>query len=177
MPKNKGINLLPQEEFDVSIIGRALKWAMGTFRIIVIVTEMVVMSAFLSRFWLDAQNSDLTGKIKIKTAQIESQKSVEKEFRSLQSKLNIIKQIDAASPLSQKINAIASKLPSGVNLATVSILENSATVRGTSTSEIGIAQFVANLKADPAFKTVELGQVTSSEIDQTQVIFSINVSY
>jgi hypothetical protein len=43
MPKNKAINLLPQEEFDISIIGRTLKWAMGTFRIIVIVTEIVVM--------------------------------------------------------------------------------------------------------------------------------------
>ncbi len=177
MPKNKAINLLPQEEFDVSVIGRTLKWAMGTFRIIVIVTEMIVMSAFLSRFWLDARNSDLTGNIKIKVAQIEAQKAVEKEFKDVQAKLNIVQQINAQSPLSQKIDAIVSKLPSGVNLVTVSVLENSAIIKGVSVSELGIAQFIANLKADTTLKSVELGQISSSEIDQSQIIFSINVSY
>ena len=84
MAKNKSINLLPQEEFDASIFGRTLKWAMGTFRIIVIITEMVVMGAFLSRFWLDAQNSDLDNSIKIASAQISAQVILKKnlgEFR------------------------------------------------------------------------------------------------
>jgi len=84
MPKNKSINLLPQEEFEASTIGRVLKWATGTFRIIVIITEMVVMAAFLSRFWLDAQNSDLTDSIKIRSAQISAQGDLEKRFREIQ---------------------------------------------------------------------------------------------
>jgi Tfp pilus assembly protein PilN len=177
MPKNKAINLLPQEEFDVSLVGRTLKWAMGTFRIIVIVTEVIVMTAFLSRFWLDAQNSDLSNSIKVKSAQIAAQAEVEKEFRGLQSKLDIAKQIKAAAPLSQKIDEITSKLPLGVNLATVSVLDNSAQIKGSSTSEVGIAQFITNLKADPSFKSVDLGQVTSSEIDITQTVFTIMISY
>ena len=177
MPKNKAINLLPQEEFDVSIVGRTLKWAMGTFRIIVIFTEMIVMTAFLSRFWLDAKNSDLSNSIKIKSAQIVAQASVEKEFRSLQSKLNIAREIKAAAPLSAKIDVITSKLPSGVSLTSVSVLENSAQVKGLSASEIGIAQFIANLKGDPSFKSVDLGQVNSSEGNIAQTVFSIIISY
>lgn len=177
MPKTKSINLLPQEEFDVSIVGRTLKWAMGTFRIIVIVTEMIVMTAFLSRFWLDAQNSDLTNSIKIKSAQIVAQEATEKEFRSLQSKLNIAKVIKAASPLSTKIDLITSKLPPGVNLTSLSVLENSAQVKGVSSSEIGVAQFVANLKAVPSFKSVDLGQINSSEVNISQTVFSITISY
>jgi Tfp pilus assembly protein PilN len=177
MPKNKAINLLPQEEFNISIIGRTLKWAMGTFRIIVIVTEMIVIAAFLSRFWLDAQNSDLNNSIKIKSAQIVAQANVEKEFRSIQSKLNIVQQISAATPTSQRIDAITSKLPTGVNLITISILGSSAQVKGSAATELGIAQFVANLKADPSFKSVDLGQISSSEINLTQTMFSINISY
>jgi len=46
---------------------------MGSFRIIVIVTEIIVMGAFLSRFWLDAQNSELDSSIKIASAQITAQ--------------------------------------------------------------------------------------------------------
>ena len=177
MPKNKSINLLPQEEFDVSVVGRTLKWAMGTFRIIVIVTEMIVMGAFLSRFWLDAQNSDLSNSIKIKSAQIVAQAAVEKEFRSIQSKLSIVRQISAASPFSQKIDAVISKLPSGVNLTSISVLEKSVQIKGLSASEFGISQFVANLKADSSFKSVDLGQINSSENNQNQIIFSVTVSY
>lgn len=177
MPKNKSINLLPQEEFDISIIGRTLKWAMGTFRIIVIVTEMIVMGAFLSRFWLDAQNSDLSSAIKIKSAQIVAQAAVEKEFRSVQSKLNIVQQISAAAKPSQKIDAITSKLPTGVNLISVSVSGSSAQIKGSSATELGIAQFIANLNTDPSFKKVDLNQVNSSENNQTQIIFSVKISY
>ena len=177
MPKNKAINLLPQEEFDVSLLGRTLKWAMGTFRIIVIVTEMVVMGAFLSRFWLDAQNSDLGNSIKIKSAQIAAQVAIEKEFRSVQSKLSIAKQIGAPAPFSQKIDSVASKLPPGVNLVSISTLEDTAQVKGASATEFGVAQFVANLKADPTFKSVELGPISSSENNLAQMVFSLKISY
>jgi Tfp pilus assembly protein PilN len=177
MPKNKAINLLPQEEFDVSLVGRTLKWAMGTFRIIVIVTEVIVMSAFLSRFWLDAKNSDLSNSIKVKSAQIAALANKEKQFRSLQSQLNIARVIKAAAPLSEKIDKITSKLPPEVGLMSVSVLENSAQVKGSSATEIGVAQFVANLKADPSFKSVDLGQVNSSEGNIAQIVFTIMISY
>lgn len=169
--------MLPQEEFDVSILGRVLKWAMGTFRIIVIVTEMVVMGAFLSRFWLDAQNSDLNDLIKVKSAQIVAQATTEKEFRNVQSILNITKQIGAVPEPSKKLDAITSKLPPGVNLTALSILDTSAQVKGSATSEFGIAQFVANLKTDPSFKNVDLGQINSSENNLSQTVFSIKITY
>lgn len=175
--KKSAINLLPQEEFNVSILGRILKWAMGTFRIIVIVTELVVMAAFLSRFWLDARNSDLNAAVKMASAQITAQTDLEKEFRSIQSKVNIFKEARKASKPSQTINAITSKLPADVILTGVSISENAVQIKGASASELGIAQFIANLGANPTFKNVDLGQVNSSDNTQAQTIFSIKISY
>ena len=177
MPKNKSINLLPQEEFDVSLLGRTLKWAMGTFRIIVIATEMIVMAAFLSRFWLDAQNSDLINSIKIKTAQIVAQAATEDQFRSVQSKLSIAAKTSPAIASSQKVNLIASKVPPDVNLTSVSVLDKSAQIKGASITELGIAQFLANLKADSSFKSVDLGQTSSSETNAAQTVFSVTISY
>jgi len=177
MPKNKPINLLPQEEFDVSIIGRTLKWAMGTFRIIVIVTEMIVMAAFLSRFWLDAQNSDLSDTIKVKSAQISAQADIENQFRSIQSKLNIVQQIDAATPYSQKVDSIVSDVPADVVLTSISVSDGSILIKGLSLSELSIAQFVVNLESDKSFTAVDLGQVSSSESNAAQTVFSIKVSY
>jgi len=85
--KSKQINLIPQDEFESSNFGRILKWALSTFRIVVIVTELIVMSAFLSRFWLDAKNSDLNEEINVNKSQIIAYKDIETEFRSLQKNL------------------------------------------------------------------------------------------
>ncbi|HKB88186.1 MAG TPA: PilN domain-containing protein [Patescibacteria group bacterium] len=177
MAKNKSVNLLPQEEFDTSVLGRTLKWAMGSFRIIVILTEMIVMAAFLSRFWLDAQNSDLSQSIKNASAQIQAQSNFEKEFRGVQQKLNIFKQIASAKPASGKVELIASKTPTDLTLSSISVQENLAQIKGTSTSEIGITQFISNLEAEPTFKKVELGSVGSSEQNQTLITFFISVTF
>ncbi len=177
MPKNKSINLLPQEEFDTSIVGRILKWAMGTFRIIVIITEMIVMGAFLSRFWLDAQNSDLNAAVKTRTAQIDAQREFEDEFRDTQSKLNIFKIIAQDPKPTAKINLITSSLPNDVNLSTISIQADETQIKGSAGSEIGIAQFISNLKAEKSFKSVELGQVNSSENNPSLTVFTIKISH
>lgn len=177
MPKNKLINLLPQEEFDISITGRVLKWAMGTFRIIVIITEMIVMGAFLSRFWLDAQNSDLNDSIKVKSAQISAQKDFEKQFKGLQSRLNVFKQLKTEAKASEKIQIVSSKIPSDVNLSEISILDNSIQVKGLAGSEASIAQFISNLKAEKSFKNIDLGQINSPESNPGITIFSIAITY
>lgn len=178
MPKSKSlINLLPQEEFDASIVGRILKWAMGTFRIIVIVTEMVVMAAFLSRFWLDAQNSDLTDAIKIKTAQIAAQNELETQFRGLQSKLNVFKLLTQGPTPTDRLDNIASKIPPEVTLSTMSIEDSAASIKGSSTSELGVAQLISNLKNDPTFKGVQIGSISSSEENQNLTVFTLKILY
>lgn len=179
MPKNKNklINLLPSEEFEGSITGRVLRWAMTTFRIIVIVTEMIVMGAFLSRFWLDAKNSDLNDSIQIKTAQIAAQKSFETEFRSMQKRLAIFGNLEKIAPPSGTIAKIVARLPGDVNLTTISVQEKTVQIKGVSGSEIGVAQFVSNLKAEDLFKSVSLGGINSAEGNQLATVFSISITF
>lgn len=76
--KTKAINLLPQEAFAKTTLGRTLTWLLSTFRIIVISVEMVVVVAFLSRFWLDARITDLNDELKQKQAVITSLATFEK---------------------------------------------------------------------------------------------------
>lgn len=177
MAKNKSINLLPQEEFDASLLGRTLKWAMGSFRIIVILTEMIVMAAFLSRFWLDAQNASLDDSIKVASAQISTQSNFEKEFRGVQQKLSIYKQITADATESGKLDLVASKIPTDLVLSSVTVQGNSTQIKGTSGSEVDVAQFISNLKSDPTVKKVDLDSIGSSQQNQSLLTFLINVSY
>ena len=176
MPKPKNINLLPQEEFEASTLGRILKWGMGTFRIIVILTEMVVMTAFLSRFWLDAQNSDLNDTIKTQSAEIASQSDFEKEFRGLQTKLNIFKTISASNRPSDIVNTITANVSGDITLSSISVSEKSVTIQGVAGSEISIAQLVSNLKTVKSFKTVDLGNVSSSTENPSLTDFDIKVT-
>lgn len=177
MSKAGTINLLPQEEFEASIIGRILRWATGSFRIIVIITEVVVMGAFLSRFWLDAQNSDLNDTIKVRAAQISAEKDIEDTFRSTQTKLDIFKIISTGAQPSSKIDLIAAKVPNDVTLSTISVDSKGSDIKGTSTSESGIAQFIANLKSESTFKTVELGNINSSQTNAGETDFSISINF
>ena len=176
MPKYKNINLLPQEEFEASTLGRVLRWGMGTFRIIVILTEMVVMTAFLSRFWLDAQNSDLSDKIKIQSAEISAQSSFEKEFRGLQTKLSIFSKISSSNQSSGIIGLIASKVPNGVTLSSISVSSNTVSINGDSQSDVFTAQLISNLESEKKFKNVELGGIDSSQDNPALTGFSIKIS-
>lgn len=177
MAKSKAINLLPQEEFEASIIGRILRWATGTFRIIVIITEIIVMGAFLSRFWLDAQNSDLTDSITIKTAQVQAQSNFENSFRTLQKKLSIVKTIIAGTKSSDKISLVASKVPQEIVLTSISIDDTSIDIKGTSPSELAIAQFMSNLAAEKSFKSVDLTSLSTSQDNTGQNNFTVEVKY
>lgn len=176
MAKNKPINLLPQEEFETSTFGRILKWAMSSFRIIVIVTEMVVMGAFLSRFWLDAQNANLSDSIKVADSQIEVQSDFEKEFRGLQAKLNIFKQVTTGVKDSDIVSSIAMEIPQDVTLSSITINSVNGEIKGSAASETSVAQLISNLKSNPSFKKVDLGQIGSSEDAASQISFQINVS-
>lgn len=176
MPKNKAINLLPTEEFNASATGRILRWATGTFRIIVITTEMIVMGAFLSRFWLDAQNSNLNNSIKVKSAQISSQAALEKEFRGIQAKLNIFDKISKDHNATTLMEKVTSGVPQNITLSRISLNQGTIEVRGSSLSDYDIAQFVSNLQ-NKTFKSAELQQISSSVGNAGQTDFVINITY
>lgn len=173
--KETGINLLPQEEFEVSVVGRILKWALSTFRIIVIIVEMVVMAAFLSRFWLDARNSDLNETIKEKQAVLAASSDFEKDFRKVQKRLEIFSSLYSNPRPSISLDLLTSYLPVDVFVSSLSFVENSVQLKGVASSEKSIAQFMANLESNKNFKEVTLSQIDSSKEENSSLIFSLKI--
>lgn len=172
----KDINLLPQDEFEATVFGRVLRWALSTFRIIVIATEMIVMLAFLSRFWLDARNSDLDDEIRVREAEIKAQSEFETEFKKTQSKLKIFDALaKEENPVSATLEKITSLIPSDVKLVSYSLSSNSILVKGISGSERSIAQFVANLDSDDTFSEVSLSSVETKLENESLLTFSIQL--
>ncbi len=174
--KEPRINLLPQEEFEMSVVGRILKWGLSTFRIIVIIVEMVVMVAFLSRFWLDARNSDLNESIKQKQAVLAASSDFEKDFRKVQKRLEIFSSLYSNSKPSASLNLITSYLPADVFVSSLSFVEDSIQLRGIASNERSIAQLIANLESDKGFKEVVLSQIDSGKEESSSLIFTLKIN-
>lgn len=174
--KENKINLLPQEEFAASTLGRILKWLLSSFRFIVITTEMVVMLAFLSRFWLDAENADLGDTIKAREAVISSFKNVERDMRRAQNKLNlfslITKDEDKYLPI---LSSIAGQIPSDVQVTFLNIAGNQVDLKVTAVSEQSASFFIENLKKTNLFSTVNLTQVSTDQ-GATTISFSVSAN-
>jgi methyl coenzyme M reductase subunit C-like uncharacterized protein (methanogenesis marker protein 7) len=77
MPAKKEISLLPDEENLNTLSARVLRYLTTIGRVIIILTELAVISAFLSRFWLDRKNADLSETIRQQKAILESTQEFE----------------------------------------------------------------------------------------------------
>ena len=156
------INLLPQEEFETSTSGRLLKWLLATFRYIVIVTELIVMVAFISRFWLDAKNNDLDDLLKQKRAVVEASARFEKDFRQTQTKLKVFSGMTTKAVETDKVLGIASSyLPPEIYLTSFSLTGKDIRIRGVAPSERSVAVFIANLNSTDVFDDISLFQADS----------------
>ena len=175
--KQNQINLLPQEEFAASTTGRILKWALSTFRVIVVVVEMVVMGAFLSRFWLDARAADLNDEIAQNGALVESTLDFEKDFRKTQDRLTVFSGLVNQEPSGAAVLTLISQyIPNDVSLVSFSFGDIGINIKGISGSERGIAQFISNLENSDDFEKVILLQVDAQDENSSLLIFDLKLS-
>lgn len=170
----KKINLIPQNEFESSNFGRVLKWALSTFRVMVIITELVVMSAFLSRFWLDAKISDLNDEINTSKSQIIAYKDIETEFRSIQKRTSIAKSIYSEPKISNIITNVSKNIPGDIILNSISDTDKVVTIKASSFSEQSIAQFIINLESNKDLEDINLSQVSSNSENSSLTLFTIS---
>lgn len=146
-------------------------------RVLVVLTEFVVLLAFASRFYFDKKLNDLSEVIDQKQTQIDAFAETEMQIRKvlakqsavngyLQNNLGIIKRYD-------ELNRIT---PSGIKLEKLSIETTGMNMTGQSESELGFAQFLHNLKQLPGIGRLS---INDTNFDQTKgsVKFSILISF
>lgn len=171
----KQINLLPSEEFEESTFGRILKWALTSFRIMIMGVNIVVICAFLSRFFLDARNNDLGDRIKVLQGTIIGNSDFEKEFRETQVRLSIYRDLASDESASAVISKISSRLPIDVFLLNISVNNDTILLKGSTSNEASISQLMANLVAESSFEDVSLSSVSSNEDNLGQFDFTLNL--
>lgn len=162
MPSHNKINLLPKDKFEISPVGRFLKWATSAGRIIVVLTEFVVICAFLSRFYFDTQLANLFDEINQKKAIVTSAAAFEESFRQTQEKIKIIKSLLAQeSRPSLLISEISQLLPLDISLTAVGLEEKKIILSGYTLSENSLRLFWAGLNQHPQLEQIALTNISS----------------
>lgn len=160
--RKSNIEFLPKEEWEKGTLGKFLKWALTVGRYIVILVELVVILAFLSRFKFDRDLTNLSEKTKQQQAIIQSSAQFEQKFRFLQKQISAIETLEKNRLETNKVlNELARLTPINVFLSDLSVSNKEISLTATALSEGGLASFIKNLKNSPLFEKITLSQVSS----------------
>jgi len=120
--RKSAVNLLQQRGAPPTFWERLYEWVTNTCRIIVIVTELLVLGAFGWRFWLDRKLNDLKRGIESKGEVLKGLSEQEQEIRALQAKMSSYRQLlEGSSDYTSVIREINGYIPSGVEDLTVAV--------------------------------------------------------
>ena len=126
-----GFNLLQPQEAPPTFWDKAYAWVVGTARVIIIIVEIIVFGAFVTRFVLDTQSKNLDEKIKIQEVRLDALADKEEYFRKVQEKGTQYEEIWKVSsnytPILKEIN---SYLPSITSEISMQIRNETLLIRG-----------------------------------------------
>jgi len=166
MPAKKEISLLPDEENPNSAGARILQWVTTVGRFVIVFTELIVISAFISRFWLDRKNSDYSDILRQQKAILESTQAFEKEYSLLQQRLKVIKDFYSKTPqYNSKIISLVESTPEDIIFNSLTV-ENGTASKGmtanvdlVSYKEESIVDFITNLTANENIDVVDVKSI------------------
>lgn len=172
------LDLLKPQTQSQNLVAKGLHWILSAGRFLIIFVEIIVLAAFLARFKLDADITEVKESIEAQIPYIESLKQDEILIRQTQFQISTIKDIKNNSfDFVQILNQIANQTPLGV---TISNLNFEVTTGKVSIKMAGIAQsnnelatFIFGLKTNQNFSEVNL---TNVSVEQGLINFSLTAS-
>lgn len=166
MSVKRELSLLPDESNNSSFSALATRYLTTIGRYIIVFTELIVICAFISRFWLDRQNSDLSESLRQQKAILESTIEFEKEYISLQSRLNQIDSHYKNQPLYiDNIKAIISSIPPDVFFQQLTINPTVAEVSLYSYQEDSLVNTIVNMSLNSWISSVDIRRIEKKTKD------------
>lgn len=166
MVSKRELSLLPDESNSHSFLARVIKYSTTIGRYIIVFTELIVISAFISRFWLDRQNSDISETLRQQKAIIESTAEFEKEYLALQSRLNFIDlHYQNQSKYVDNIKSIVSAISTDVFFQQLTINPKTAQISLYSYQEDSLVNTIVNLSLSPVIKSIDIQKIEKKSKD------------
>src|SRR3989344_7268057 len=161
MPKKfVSINLIKDQKSD--LLERIINWSLGVGRILIIVTELIALGAFLWRFGLDQQLVDLHTEIKQKQAIVSAFKKNEDEYRNLQERLSLASNFSVFTEKKQKIfEDIINFAPPGLVFNQISLIGERVSMEININSVLPLSNFIDSLKSYPEIESISIDKIES----------------
>lgn len=168
------INLLPKADTVDTPAGKFLEWALSWGKKIVIVTELIVVLAFLSRFYFDTEVANLSEEIDHKKAIIESSLDFENEFRSVSERVNAVIKIEKEPSTVAILKNVEKIIPPSISLTQINIDKDAVNFSGLGDDK-SLAQMVANFRDSPQFTGLSFDKISKGA--SSDVNFSLRANY
>ncbi|MDO8460814.1 MAG: PilN domain-containing protein [bacterium] len=160
------INLIKKKKKD--FFDRFIAWALTIGRFIVILTEVIALSTFLSRFSLDRKLVDLHDSIKQKQAIVNLLKNNEDKYRNLQNRLAVSsKFLDSANETTKIFTDLIDFAPSDFIFNNIRLSEQSIQIDASVQSVNSLTIFIKKLQEYPKFSSVSLDRIENKTSSAT----------
>lgn len=171
-----GINLLPDDDLLGRPGGKFLVWALSWGKKIVIITELVVVLAFISRFWLDTSIANFSEEIDKKKTIILASSEFEQKFVDVQKRLNEVKKITRVPSATTVMDRTRQVMPQTITLVQMSVNGSSISLAGLG-QDADLAKMVIAFKEAPDFTDVTMDRVAKEQAALTGVNFTLAAKY
>lgn len=174
-PKTVEVNLLPEDDLEQRPGGKFLKWALSWGKRIVIITEAIVILAFLSRFWLDTTVADLWDQTTTRKNTLEASANFEKKFRSVNERITKVKITQEATSIITVFDKARSLVPPKITISQMTVGVSQISLAGSS-DEQSLALLVGAFRQSPDFSDLTVERVAKAETG-FNIEFSMKATY
>ena len=158
------INLLPQDPFFDTPLGRTMRWALTAGRYLVIFTELVVIISFATRFSLDRQVTDLNNSIHQKVSVVESYGELESDLRLAQTRLTEYGAIENQANIVDVFANLTQVTPPDISLEKLAINATNVIIAGSAPNQPTFNTFINNLQLSADFNSISVDKIEASKI-------------
>ena len=159
MPENSpSINLVKNKQ--IPLFDKFMNWALTVGRLIVILTEIVALLAFVYRFSLDEKLIDLHSAIKQKQNLVLLLKQDENKYRNLQDRIALASSLLEKNVKTNKIIPdIVGLTPQGARIDNLTFNKDKLTINASTNSVSSLTDFINILKNYPDIKVVSIDNI------------------
>ncbi len=170
--RNSSINLLKNKE--IGFFDKFINWVLTIGRLVVIVTELVALSAFLYRFSLDRRLIDLRGNIKQEQTVVRFLSTNEDKYRNLQERLGLISDFSNLNKDKVKLfGDIIGFTTKGVTFNNFTLYRDRISIVADTQSTASLTSFVNALKTYPSVDTISIDKI---ENKPTSALITVSIT-
>ena len=152
------INFIKNKQ--IPLFDKFMNWALTAGRLLVIITEIVAVSAFIYRFSLDERLIDLHSAIKQKQTLISLLKQDENKYRNLQDRIVLASSLLEKNAKTNKIVFdIVGLTPQGTKIDNLTFNKDRITINVNINSVSSLTDFINSLKDYPDIKSISIDNI------------------